>query len=1460
MADPISTAEYQSIITSGGERATVYTPEMTAKLQTYTAQTPVQTLEADNPGITTKTYATMQEDPLYGQLNTLIQQGGGAEKYNQIDAIADVLVAKYPGSDLKERLRQNVTSSSGVTAADIARETYGGALTSQKAASGDVGAQAAISSGAWTPGTEKAATAAAEIGISPVVSSNPAINSNPVVNTSEVYNIGDMSPKSGMVWSGTGWTNVANVPGAQVAMVRAGFNPLASSLGESYYNVMTNSINEKAGRYYGNELQKSLQNYVELSSAYHNWAKDTGLPTAPNSYEYAGDLALGILKGTNQSSKSSVYGENITDYSTLNLPGGLGIQDVAWNAALAYDKASGWKADYSGYDTAIAKLQNAVANKELGVYGAIPAPTSTQAGGETRKLSLGEQQAIGIAASGSSYTPENLRNPYVETGTLLGFGAKNNAEAASNLYQKPYLSGSVARSAVASPLEELGDTGLYMVPGTLAKATTPTSVELTKSYSYDLPILGTVASGETALGIHNFLASNPVLSVLGTPLTSFERTNSIINIVGQPVKETVTLNAPDTKSAGAQYTGRFLNEYTGAVEPVGTSKEFLNYPITTDIKVGESAFGKGSRYVSEVSQYILPSVSSLSPAAETLAQKGDVLKYVPVMGLALSGASKIPAIGFGAYTGIREKPVETGINVGVGIALGGIFDAALGVSGYAIGTTAEGTTARKVTSTLGSAFNVGTKYVLPGLYAADVGIRSEGSYTKLGGILGTETGPMIVGGGIYSGLKSVEIPSMGRAKQSVTDKIFDIRQGLSGVERLEPMSGLEYLSEGGTGPKKSIIPLVFESTQSNVNYKVDISKVKVPDYGDILVQRETRIVNLGKSGAISQSSNVETFGINMDQYKAITGVDIGGGSFGRTTVTKYTTFTDIYPSGKAYTYNVGTRGTVASDVGIYSQLKELNYKDVLPVYEDILKAPARARPISKAPYSGEDFASSVGIYSRASAKNAPETFKVPGALTKNLESVIRVPKSEALVLKRGTTTESAFPGSSDITEYLRNPQMTKEALGRGLLEVGTRKTTNKIGSAKYESSMMIPGESGNLLTPTKEIAKLSFGEGKNPVLETANLLESSTIPRSGYEINRIKSIAKAHAEKYYPQLLGMETKRAARNPNAGPMTNLWAQKSTARPVSRSAKPSSPLAKLMATEEAKINSIYSDIEMASSAPRQESGIPTLSNNYLAPSKVNLGWGNRRVNVPLEEEEVIYTGQVPGMRRPSAEKSNTKSVGMLSGLNLFSDIGRSLKSGKTKEGGKDIESVPSLGLGLTTIPALTNVLKTNQVIDTTQITEPARTTKPAQITRPIIDQIVRNIPDTRTTTKPKPTETKLPVVPIPPSWTPGGGVSSSGTGRGKKYREIFSYNFAWEKSTNVGAAAKPQKVKPSTSKPSMGMSLPKMGEGLMGPQKSVVQISNPSKALKSSIPKSLMSPPSQSIGKSSTVIAKKKKGKK
>jgi hypothetical protein len=53
---------------------------------------------------------------------------------------------------------------------------------------------------------------------------------------------------------------------------------------------------------------------------------------------------------------------------------------------------------------------------------------------------------------------------------------------------------------------------------------------------------------------------------------------------------------------------------------------------------------------------------------------------------------------------------------------------------------------------------------------------------------------------------------------------------------------------------------------------------------------------------------------------------------------------------------------------------------------------------------------------------------------------------------------------------------------------------------------------------------------------------------------------------------------------------------------------------------------------------------------------------------------------------------------------------------------------------------------------------------------------------------------------------------------------------------------------------------MGEGLMGPQKSVVQISNPSRALKSSIPKSLMSPPSQPIGKSSTVIAKKKKGKK
>ena len=59
-----------------------------------------------------------------------------------------------------------------------------------------------------------------------------------------------------------------------------------------------------------------------------------GIPEPANPYEYQGDLALAYLKGTNASSKSSVYGENTTDTSGLNLPGGLGIQDVAWNNAM----------------------------------------------------------------------------------------------------------------------------------------------------------------------------------------------------------------------------------------------------------------------------------------------------------------------------------------------------------------------------------------------------------------------------------------------------------------------------------------------------------------------------------------------------------------------------------------------------------------------------------------------------------------------------------------------------------------------------------------------------------------------------------------------------------------------------------------------------------------------------------------------------------------------------------------------------------------------------------------------------------------------------------------------------------------------------------------------------------------------------------------------------------------------
>jgi hypothetical protein len=165
----------------------------------------------------------------------------------------------------------------------------------------------------------------------------------------------------------------------------------------------------RVANYYAGEYQKSLESFVAVSSEAHFVAMRSNLPTGPNPFAYAGDLAAAILKGTNPNSQSSLYNETPTDLSVLNLPGGMGVQDELWNRAIGFDVGyypEGSKPDLSGFIEPTNVLARAVASGEMGPYGQLGKPWSSAYG----TLSLEQQQAIAMKAETSAGIAYNTRD------------------------------------------------------------------------------------------------------------------------------------------------------------------------------------------------------------------------------------------------------------------------------------------------------------------------------------------------------------------------------------------------------------------------------------------------------------------------------------------------------------------------------------------------------------------------------------------------------------------------------------------------------------------------------------------------------------------------------------------------------------------------------------------------------------------------------------------------------------------------------------------------------------------------------------------------------------------------------------------------------------------------------------------------------------------------------------------
>lgn len=756
------------------------------------------------------------------------------ELVNQYDTMT-------PGD--QQYLITQAIGQSDISSADIAREQYGSALTSQKAASGDTTAQAAISSGAWQPGTEAAERAAAEIGVvavqqTPVVLQGPA-----VVNTNPEVPIGTVSQATGNVWTGTGWGSQeqfygsiisnANRPGytpiqtlgditTQDLIFGFGYSPLQATIIQA--SIASNQFDATATRFYGNEAQKSFQDIVEISSGYHAWAKQTGLPQAPNPYEYAGDLALAVLKGTSEQSKSSAYGVAPVDYSGLNLPNEEGLQDVAWNAAIGYDRTGNYSVDYSKFLIASDVVTEAIVSGNMGPYAALGKPYSSEYG----TLTLGQQQLIAtdVAKSqGYAVHPEVPIPDYsfdwsVMGGTALYTGALAEAHATETgaTLQEPFTSMNVP-TVVTKPSEEWVQ-GIPVIGGMLAYA----GISPKLSELQGIPYIYEAAAWISPKEIET--------TTRGTPY------NANISDIYR-------------RSAGADYTMQYLTSEGGLSDIYGTIT-----PTTTSITTRKSAFDE---WQADIAQQTGLSKIPV-PTSEQISGAGILMQmYNPAFGI----YSQTP---IGQHTissnieEITQRPVSFAGEVGAAALLGGAFRA--GEEAYAVGRAAtaemvisEGGLWRFASSASGSVVEYAPK-ALTALYGVDVAGRATlwGSdfsqvQERTGDILGRETIPMGIGFAAgYGALDTARLSDIGY-KSSLQEGMVNSR--------------FEYYVKGPVTKPIDIARLNYESFRQESAPE----QVGVADYLQFRTERATALADIRVKSIIQESGEVlQNVPYRLQQY------------------------------------------------------------------------------------------------------------------------------------------------------------------------------------------------------------------------------------------------------------------------------------------------------------------------------------------------------------------------------------------------------------------------------------------------------------------------------------------------------------------------------------------------------------------------------------------------------------------
>lgn len=467
----------------------------------------------------------------------------------------------------------------------------------------------------------------------------------------------------------------------------------------------------------------------------------------------------------------------------------------------------------------------------------------------------------------------------------------------------------------------------------------------------------------TAGGVGAAIAAKPFYADVANSLQSVQPLAKIVNtpsyiptssVSGNTVMGDIGLPAP-FKSVGKSSQPEFA--------PSGFDMAVIQSPLPSPVKsglIGLSDFVFGGR--SAVASYtdktengsIKYTVSSPLPSGFDYGQQQFVKQIVnpiiPVASLPRTNTVLDYDISLleGGYNTLREKPLTAAAYVGVGalFVAGGEVIAGLGA-----GTAA----ATSGTSLAGAAnaMNIFATQVAPpviaGLYAVDVLGRtnewgkdfSPKAYERLGGVLSTETIPMILGGsmfanraGIVSEVKNTyeRIPSIETIRESVADSAFAARQSASGIERLSSKSGLSYYNEepySYTPPASKgissgyntqirssgndIVTVPFERTILGSAYEVSRTNAAFNVGEPARIQVYTDILTTNQYGGVTAAQKTSLPYIDVTEYARNTGIDLqsgGAAAYSSMDVFRSQTIRESYPSGVSYVSTIGREATI----------------------------------------------------------------------------------------------------------------------------------------------------------------------------------------------------------------------------------------------------------------------------------------------------------------------------------------------------------------------------------------------------------------------------------------------------------------------------------------------------------------------------------------------------------------------